>query len=117
MTARARRQPRAGSKQFELRAGFCQQTAQHHEPALFVQHPGTFFLEPFEDKTSQALKRKDVKPGVTWDGGAVEQLLLQLIGALFGREQNQRRALGRFAERLSSLLQAAKSFSAACRAY
>ena len=103
----------AGAEEFEFVALFGEQTAQDHEAAFLVEHSGSGFLQLGEDELREALEGKNVEAGVSGQGWVREQLALELVGGLLGRDEQQRRAFGGIGERVADFLEAAKRLAAA----
>ena len=66
-----------------------------------------------EDEKSQALEGKNEEPRVAREGRPGEQLALELIRGLLGRDEQQGRAVGRGGKRGADFSEAAKGLAAA----
>jgi hypothetical protein len=75
-----------------------QQRAQHHEPTFAAQQLWRCEMEFFKYELRQAIKRKYSQSREAGNISIRQQLALELEGSLFGREQDQRRAVRRLCE-------------------
>ena len=92
---------------------FGEQGTQHHDAAFGVEQARGDGGEFAEGEVGEAIKRDDLQAGVTGERGVGEQLAFELKCGLLGREENQRRAIGRAEEFGANLGEAAESFAAA----
>jgi hypothetical protein len=92
---------------------FREQAAQYHEAAFLVKQTRARLLQLIEQKKRKALEGQDVEPCITRNGSIGEQLPLELIGGLFGREQQQRRPIGIGCQRLPDFHEATECLAAA----
>ncbi len=100
-------------KQFQLGASLIQQGAQHHHATFVVEPVGLRVGRFAEDELREAIKGKDLQPGVAVQFRIGEELAFELGGGLFGREQQERRAIGRRDQFTTNLREAAESLAAA----
>ena len=90
-----------------------QQGAQHHQPALGGQQFWRRDVELFKNELCHPVEGQNLQPGEAGNFPGFEQLAFELEGGLFGRKQNERRAIRRLRERGADFRKAAEGFAAA----
>jgi hypothetical protein len=105
--------PRAAAKKFEFAFMLHQQGAQHHDAAFVGQKFRRRDAELFQNESREPVEGKNVQSREAGNFAAGEQLTFELKCRLFGREQNQRRAVGIFPQRGADFLQTAERLAAA----
>jgi hypothetical protein len=106
-------QPGRRVKDFQPGLVPAKQGAQRHDPPLFFQHLPRRAGEFAENKTGEPVERENLQARVTGQRRTGQQLALELKRGLFGREQQQRRALRAIAQGIPNLRQATERLPAA----
>ncbi len=106
-------EPRAGMEEAELDVLVREQRAQDHDTALLVQEARRRFLQAVEQEEREAVEGQDVQARVTGGRGTGEQLALELIRRLLGRDEQERRPVRRGGQFPADFREAAKRLAAA----
>ena len=107
------RATRAAAKKFQSIRVPEKQGAQNHDPAFIAQELRRGDAEFIEDKLSEPLEGKDPEAGIPGQRRSGQQLAFKLESGLFGRQQNERRAVQIFAQGGTDFRQTAKRLAAA----
>jgi hypothetical protein len=103
----------AAAQQFQGAVVLPQQGAQHHQPAFGGQEFRRREMEFFKNKTREPVEGKNLQPREAGNFFIGEQLAFELKRGLLGREQNQRRTIGRLRQRGADSGEAAEGLAAA----
>lgn len=105
--------PGGTSKDRKIGFELCQERAQDHGPALFGKELRHGRAKRVENKAGEALERENVQARITVQVTRVQELPFQLVGGLFWREKNQRRAFRGSKQLASNVGETSKRFACA----
>ena len=113
--ARETGQPGAGVENLQVLTPAGEEGVQDHGTTVFGKQPRRRLLQTIENEFGQAFKGKNLQARITGQSRMSKELPFQLEGCLLGSEQNQRRALRVFDQRLPNLRKAPERFARASR--
>jgi hypothetical protein len=103
----------AGAEQFEVVAFSGKESPQDHDAAFLVEHRGGRFAQLSKSEMSEPFEGKDAEAAVADYGVIGKELAFELVGGLFGGDEDERRSFLGSGECGTDFGQATEGFSAA----